>query len=34
LDPKKFYVMTIVWKQRLDGSGGYLYINGVEDHLD
>lgn len=34
LDPKKFYVMTIVWKERLDGTGGYLYVNGIEDHLD
>jgi hypothetical protein len=27
-------VMTIVWKERMDGVPGYLYVNGIEKHLD
>jgi hypothetical protein len=34
LDPKKFYVLTVVWKERLDGTGGFLFVNGIEDHLE
>lgn len=34
-DPKYvFYVNTIVWKLRQDGTTGYLYVNGVHDNID